>query len=51
MFWITVGHARCQTADAIGPSTIDRSNLDADAGDVEDGSMKRLYLVHPAELL
>jgi len=34
MFWITEGQARRQTADAIGPSTMDRSNLDAlDFGD------------------
>jgi hypothetical protein len=35
MFWITVGHASRQTAFAIGPSTMDRSNLDAE--DVEEG--------------
>jgi hypothetical protein len=28
MFWITVGHASRHTARAIGPSTIERSNLD-----------------------
>jgi len=39
MFWITVGQARRQTADAIGPSTIDRSNLDA--LEVEDGWIQR----------
>jgi hypothetical protein len=35
MFWITVGHARRQTARAMGPSTIERSNVDdflADGG-------------------
>jgi hypothetical protein len=26
MFWMTVGHARRQTAREIGPSTIERSN-------------------------
>jgi hypothetical protein len=39
MFWITVGHARRQTADAIGPSTMDRSNLDAE--EVEGGWIER----------
>src|SRR5262245_48762534 len=35
MFWITVGQARRHTAGAIGPSTMDRSNLDAE--ELEDG--------------
>jgi len=40
MFWITVGHARRQTARAIGPSTIDRSNFD----DLVDGGwIERFY--------
>jgi hypothetical protein len=41
MFWITVGHASRQTAAAIGPSTIDRSNLDAE--EVEGGWIQRFY--------
>jgi hypothetical protein len=35
MFWITVGQASRQTAPAIGPSTMDRSNFDA--GEDADG--------------
>src|SRR5690349_11031174 len=31
MFWRTVGHARRHTAREIGPSTIDRSNLEGGA--------------------
>src|SRR5689334_18766437 len=31
MFWTTVGQASRQTADAIGPSTMDRSNVFAGA--------------------
>jgi hypothetical protein len=38
MFWMTVGQARRQTADAIGPSTIERSNV-RDAEEVADGWM------------
>ena len=35
MFWITVGHASRHTADAIGPSTIERSNLELDEARAE----------------
>lgn len=38
MFWMTVGQARRQTADAIGPSTSERSNF-RDAEEVADGWM------------
>ena len=34
MFCSTVGHARRHTARAIGPSTIERSNVEAGAASV-----------------
>jgi hypothetical protein len=44
MFWSTVGHARRQTARAMGPSTIERSNVD----DLVDGGwIRRFYRVPP----
>lgn len=43
MFWITVGQASRQTADAIGPSTIERSSFFA--GDLAGGWMRRFYRV------
>jgi hypothetical protein len=47
MFWITVGQASRQTAPAIGPSTIERSNLDAE-DDGEDGWIPRFYFIRGA---
>jgi hypothetical protein len=47
MFWITVGQASRQTAEAIGPSMIERSNV-GEADEVADGWIEEFYRDRPA---
>jgi len=45
MFWMTVGHARRQTAREIGPSTIERSNAARGGAASAGGGLARISAV------